>query len=308
MKHLFGMIVALCATAAEAGDVAYPSGTVTRTYRGGVDGTIAGLPVSAPVEAEITATPQTFAAPSGNVFVVRGRFIQPPAYKDAADMTNWSNLIAVNTSGDYVRTSAAWGDGSGAVVASWPADWSTVTVEARGDVLGIQCAVSRSTLAMVSITTNRPAAATNHTPEQALTGDDIPASAIRVIGKHAMSPAKATVTRRLHSVADMGGNCRLSYDPLGWPTTSTKGKTCDAGVCIAWPENGEIVGGILTNAIGGWFDHKKVGQSVKTMENIFGGYVDGRQPPRGAQVWFWLISYDGKQRTNIKAGWNWRGE
>lgn len=299
MKRLAIIFAGLLAIASNAGDIQYPSGTVTRTYVGGTEGTIAGLPVFATAVVEITATDEAYTHPSGNVFVVRGKFTKTPIYPEAETLTNWSNLIAVHASGDYVRAQAAWGDGGGSIVVSWPADWSLVTAEAVGEVLNIPCSVSRTTLALVQAFTNMPATSTNLETSTSNTVDDIDVAKVKIIGKHGMNPSKAQPTRTLHSVSDMGGNCRLSYDPLGWPTTSAKGKTCDAGVVILWPEGDGYTGG--------WFDHKKVGQSVKTMENIFGGYVDGKQPPAGSQVWFYLISYDGKQRTNIKAGWIWKG-
>lgn len=120
--------------------------------------------------------------------------------------------------------------------------------------------------------------------------DAIPADQIEIIGKHKMSPAKAAPSARLHSAKIEGGNVRLSFDPLGWPTQSSKGKTVDGGVIIVWQSGGKFVGG--------WFDHHGQGQKVKTLSNIFGGYVDGRQPPPGP-VWFYLISYSGRERSNI---------
>jgi hypothetical protein len=129
------------------------------------------------------------------------------------------------------------------------------------------------------------------------TRDAIPASAVRVIGKHRMDPAKARITSTMRSASISSGLVRVSHEPLdGWPV-GQKEAGCDSGFVIVWRDGGGYVGG--------FFDHGRVGQTVKTLKNIPGGYVDGKQPPKGGPVWFYKISTDGKSRTTICPGGVW---
>jgi len=130
--------------------------------------------------------------------------------------------------------------------------------------------------------------------------DSIPVESIREIGKHRADSAKAKITVRLHSASLGRGGVTLSFDDFDWPKPKKKKgeKITDGGVCIVWEDAGEYVGG--------WFDHHGHGQTFKTTKNISGGYVDGRQPAKGAKTWVYLISYDGAQRSNIVYAGEWK--
>lgn len=115
------------------------------------------------------------------------------------------------------------------------------------------------------------------------------------------TPALAIIDKEMRSASIEGGNVRLDYEKLnGWKVDRGE-KDLDGHVCIAFmADNGEL--------IAGRFDHKKVGQSVKTMANIGGGIIsaNGRsyQPRKGDAVGFFILDRTGKLRTNtVKTVW-----
>lgn len=115
------------------------------------------------------------------------------------------------------------------------------------------------------------------------------------------TPSLAFIDKELRSASIEGGNVRLDYEKLnGWKVDRGE-KDLDGHVCIAFmADNGEL--------IAGRFDHKKVGQSVKTMANIGGGIIsaNGRsyQPRKGDAVGFFILDRTGKLRTNtVKTVW-----
>lgn len=143
---------------------------------------------------------------------------------------------------------------------------------------------------------------TSTSPDTGTTGgsadDVIPVSEITIIGNNKKDPKKAAVTRKLHSASISGNKISFKTDPLNWPTqTGNNGKTTDGGLVLIWRDG--------DGYIGGWFDHHGVNQTVKGLENITGGYIDKRQPQKGAKCYIYLISYDGKQRTNIVEAGKW---
>jgi hypothetical protein len=113
------------------------------------------------------------------------------------------------------------------------------------------------------------------------------------------SPASATIDRGLKSAKIEGGNVRLEYGKLdGWKSQVVDGATCDGHVCIAFiADDGTL--------IAGRFDHKKVGQTVKTLANIGGGIISGNgkvyKPRKGDTVGFFILDRTGKLRTNTVA-------
>lgn len=126
-----------------------------------------------------------------------------------------------------------------------------------------------------------------------VTGDEIDISNSESLGPHSGKAAqKATVTRKMHSCSIRGGNVQMSFDPLGWSTTSMKGKRVDGGVYLFWEQGGQVVGGL--------FDWHGVGQTSKTLGNVYGENYLGRRPPTGATVYFAIVSLDVQQRTNVK--------
>lgn len=115
------------------------------------------------------------------------------------------------------------------------------------------------------------------------------------------TPALAMIDKILKSASIDGGNVRLDYENLNGWRVDRGDKDLDGHVCIAFmADNGEL--------IAGRFDHKKVGQTVKTMANIGGGIIsaNGRsyQPRKGQDVGFFILDRTGKLRTNtVKTVW-----
>lgn len=130
-------------------------------------------------------------------------------------------------------------------------------------------------------------------PAPAVDGrDQLDISNAKSLGTHAgMSAQNAAVTRTLYAAAKEGDHVSLSFDALNWPSKGDGGKRVDGGVWIFWIDGGEVVGGL--------FDFHGVGQTVKTLENIYGGYLSGRKPAAGSPIWFALVSLDGSERTNV---------
>ena len=280
--------------------------TVTRIYAGQVSGSIALLPMSADVFAEITGTPEAFAAPSGGTFIVRGWMAKPPAYAGAEILTNWSNFIRVYVSNASTFVAdAAWEDGRGKVAVEWPADFSSITAQAAGEVtdpIPVPVEIDRTRLILIETRTNAPpvVAATNAVPGTvAETGDAIDLSkGWKRYGQHHVNLPGMKVTRQLYSAKNLGKHVRLSFEPLGWSTKGGgNGKTVDGGVCILWRENEGFAGGL--------FDWHGVGQTTKTQDNIEGGYLEGHKPPPGAEVWYCIVDLGFKQRTTIQPGGTW---
>lgn len=304
MKRLAVLGAAVCLALGAGGAT---NATITRIYAGTVDGSIAMLPMSADAFAEITGTPEAFAAPSGQVFTVRGRFARPPAYLGAEDLTNWSNYIRVHVSNaaTFIAT-ASWADGSGKVASEWPVDWSSVTAQAAGEVMAFPVEIERTRLVLIETQTNGASGpgssvgnSTNGASGPGSNGDAIVLTSWKRYGQHKVHLPAIPVTRELHSAQNLGENVRLSFEPLGWPTKTDpkKGKTTDGGVVILWPEGGGFAGGL--------FDWHGVGQTTKTQENIHGGYLEGHQPPKGSPVFYCIVNHGFTQRTSIKAGGVW---
>jgi hypothetical protein len=296
VKRLASLAAALCLA---LGAGAATNATVTRIYAGTVKGSVAMLPVTADVFAEVTGTPEAFAAPSGSTFIVRGWLAKPPNYAAAAALTNWSNFIRVHVSNATTFVSdAVWEDGHGKVAAEWPSDFSSITAEAAGEVtdpipVGIE--IERTRLILIETRTNVPAVvAVTNAPTS---GDAIDlAKGWKRYGQHKVELAKMRVTRQLYSAKNLGDTVRLSFEPLGWPTHDGK-KVTDGGVVIIWEEG--------TGYAGGFFDAHGVGQTGKTQENIFGGYLEGHQPPKGKPVWYCIVNWPFTERTTIQPGGFW---
>lgn len=58
--------------------------------------------------------------------------------------------------------------------------------------------------------------------------------------------------------------------------------------------------------IAGEFDARKPGQRMKDLENIHGGYIQNKQPEKGAPVFFVVYDMKGTQRSNVAAGGVWK--
>lgn len=134
---------------------------------------------------------------------------------------------------------------------------------------------------------------TNTTPTTPTTyGDELDISSAVMLGPHKdMVAQRAAITRAMYSANIEGDKVKMSFETLNWPEKSGS-KVTDGAVYIFWITGGQV--------IGGYFDAHSVGQTTKGLENIYGGYLDGQQPPKGSTVYFALVSYDVKQRTNTK--------
>lgn len=296
----FGLLTR-CATPSHAAAASpYPPGSTTRLYEADVKGSIAGIPQSGKAEAELTIIDETNSVTHARV---RGRFTDAPTLAGAIE-NEWSNYVDVWATGWPFRAEARWADGKGTIAAQPAADWSTIVLEAQGQVIGIDATIGSTTAKLVDTRTNAPG--TPATSTNAIgsvtnaTSDAIDlAKGWQRYGQHKVNLPAMDVTRTLYSAKNLGENVRLSFEPLGWPTKHDpkKGKTTDGGVVILWEEG--------SGYAGGFFDHHGVGQTTKTQDNIAGGYLEGHQPPKGAKVWYCIVAYSFAQRTSIAYGGTW---
>lgn len=115
------------------------------------------------------------------------------------------------------------------------------------------------------------------------------------------TPSLAVIDKEMRSARIDGGKVWLDYEKLNGWRVDRGDKDLDGHVCVAFmADNGEL--------IAGRFDHKKVGQTVKGLENVTSGIIsaNGRsyQPSKGQEVGFFILDRTGKLRTNtVKAVW-----
>jgi hypothetical protein len=130
--------------------------------------------------------------------------------------------------------------------------------------------------------------------------DQLDISGAVLLGPHKGKPIKrAAVTRVLTKADKTGDTVHMSFHSLNWPSTGS-GKRIDGGCYIFWYNGSQLYGGL--------FDWHGVGQTVKTLGNIPGGYLDGQQPPNGATIWFCILNLDSTERTTVtqsKTTWSW---
>lgn len=121
--------------------------------------------------------------------------------------------------------------------------------------------------------------------------DDLNISHAQTLGTRSDIVAQnATITRKLHAADVSDGSVVLAFDELNWPVQGG-GKKTDGTVHLFWKDGDQVVGGS--------FDAHAVGQTVKGLENVYGGYL-GKRPAKGATVYFCMVSHDNAQRTNVK--------
>ena len=286
----------------QAGSVVTPSHTIeSRVYQVAASVTSASgpLPLSgAAIELEITVSGPLGWSDGIGAVELAGRVLSvsnSPFPLDVAALTfdGYAGTVSNGTlwiasQGGDVQFSGSADLSSGAIVGNAkPEPGSAATAFFSSATLsGTGILVER----VVEVVTSQTAVATNAPAPQ--TADQIPVEGFVALGKHAkVNPARIAITDRLVSARIEGGNVRLAFDPLGWSTTSDKGKTVDGRVYIAWQDGDHWTGG--------HFDWHGLHQTVKTLGNIPGGYLDHKQPPHGAPVAFCLIDLDGKQRTQF---------
>lgn len=126
------------------------------------------------------------------------------------------------------------------------------------------------------------------------TGDDLDITGAMLLGTHAkVRVDKARVTRQLNKANAGSSAVSLGFEPLNWATeTGKNGKAIDGRVWLFWIEGGKV--------LGGHFDWHGLHQTSKGLENVYGGYLSGNQPARGATVWFALSDMDAHERTNVR--------
>ncbi len=123
--------------------------------------------------------------------------------------------------------------------------------------------------------------------------DELNISAAVMLGPHKAQVAQnATITREMNSSDVNGSMVSYSFEQLNWPVS----EGCDGGCYVFWELNGQAVGGL--------FDAHGAGQTVKSLENIYGGYLDGKRPAKGQTVYFAFVNLDGTERTNVKKSVN----
>lgn len=93
------------------------------------------------------------------------------------------------------------------------------------------------------------------------------------------------------------GKASMKYE--GTPSDWKKTNGIDARCYIFWRENGRTYGG--------HFEWHEPGHDSRELKNIFGGYLDGKRPPSGAEVFYCLADNGDMQgspskRTNVVAG------
>ena len=134
---------------------------------------------------------------------------------------------------------------------------------------------------------------------QGIPADDVDPRLLTQVGKHLNTSVHgARITRAMHSASMGSDKVSFSIDKSTW----TPDGPCDGLVMAFWPDGSRGGGGL----VGGVFEHHKIGQTVKLLENIVNGYVAGLCPAKGMPVFYGLISYDGKERTNlVRASNNW---
>lgn len=143
----------------------------------------------------------------------------------------------------------------------------------------------------------QPASAPAPAPPIATDGrDQLNISGAILLGPHSGVAIKsAPVTRSLFAASIEGGLVNFSMDRLGWPVPNEPVAGVDARTFIFWVEGSQVYGG--------QFDWQRPGQTAKTLNNVYAGYL-GRRPPKGAPVWFALCRIDGRERTNVAISQN----
>ena len=132
---------------------------------------------------------------------------------------------------------------------------------------------------------------TDTSPPQSVDAIDITGSTL--FGPHKnKDPSKAKISDTLTSVRIRGDGIVMDYKTSGWPNNdSGVGANIDGRVYVYWQQGGKLVGG--------HFDWKRPNTKDREFKNIRNGYLDGNQPPKGATLWFVLMTNKADRRTNV---------
>jgi membrane-associated protease RseP (regulator of RpoE activity) len=137
-----------------------------------------------------------------------------------------------------------------------------------------------------------PQVITNAPPSSPFDALDI--SKARTISKYVRNVPAMPITVRLFNVNTSADRVTFDYTTTGWKSDGT----IDGRIAIIWQDGAEL--------IVGEFDGKRPNQRMKGLENIHGGYIQGKQPAKGAPVWYVIYDKTGTQRSNVAAGGVWK--
>ena len=124
--------------------------------------------------------------------------------------------------------------------------------------------------------------------------DAIDISKARTISKYVKNVPAMPITVKLYSVNTSADRVTFDYTPTGWKSDGT----IDGRIAIIWQDGAEL--------IIGEFDGKRPNQKMKGLENIHGGYIQGKKPSKGSPVWYVIYDKIGTQRSNVAAGGVWK--
>jgi len=113
--------------------------------------------------------------------------------------------------------------------------------------------------------------------------DAIDISGFIGLGPHkGVKPQKIKITRTIKSAKLTSSTLSFEHDPLKWPTNSPIGADIDGRVFVFWLDGGKLTGG--------HYDWRRPGTRSKDLHNIRAGYLDGKRPPVGAQIWICFVN------------------
>lgn len=127
-------------------------------------------------------------------------------------------------------------------------------------------------------------------------------------GNHSHVGRQALPVKVLRSAVIQGGIVRLDYDQTDDWGLLEHTETDKDGKVTKWHSYARLcafsdhIDGALRGAHFDWLsvDNEGRAQKSKTLANIYDGYLYGAQtPPKGARLWFAVLSNDGKLRTNL---------
>ena len=128
------------------------------------------------------------------------------------------------------------------------------------------------------------------TPRPPATDDEAFFRSVRWLRNDPAAP-NARVTKSFANVR-LNGN-RLTFDPLDvadWPS-STIGADLKGIIAVAALRDGQWTGGK--------FEHIRHRMTLRDLGNIHGGYIPGFSLRRGEALRFWIVSYDGREASNV---------
>lgn len=139
------------------------------------------------------------------------------------------------------------------------------------------------------VSTNTPPVVTNNIPQDVVQDDTAKWNEIKWLKENYKGYAP---TKKMLSASCNNSRFSYDYEKLDWHIKTSEKATADAIICVFAIRDGKLVGGK--------FDWKRVGQKVKGMENIRGGYIKGFDIVKGEECYLALVSIEGKQRTNLQ--------